>query len=204
MRRFCLAVLVLLVVPGSVIAQSSDWAQAPDQIEVFGGYTYISSDFSLVAPGGVSGWNAAVNFKALRHLGFVADISGFYPSTTSGELGGVASASTSGKSYTFLFGPQVSWQRGRFSPFAQFLIGASHVSPGTYAGTSYNVFQSNNALSTAGGGGLDYSVKRRIALRLQVDWLHTRFSPIGGGDPGANYNQNRNAARISTGVVFKF
>ena len=202
MRRLFLAVLTVFLATGWLMAQSSE---ARDRVEVFGGYTYMNPDFSLVNPtGGVSGWNAAVNFKVRHHVGFVVDVSGFYPSFTYGELGGVASASVTGKTYSFLGGPQVSLQRGRFTPFAQFLMGVSHVSAQSIGGTNYDIFDSNNALTTAAGGGLDYSVKPRIALRGQVDWLYTRFSISGGTSGGVNYAQNRNVARISTGVVFRF
>jgi hypothetical protein len=82
----------------------------------------------------------------------VGDVSGFYPSYTYPPTSG--SVTASGKAYTFLFGPQVSISRGRFTPFARFLIGASHVSSQTFAGTTYNPFKSNNALSLAAGGAL--------------------------------------------------
>ncbi len=186
MSRLAVVGLAVLLLSGLALAQSSD------RIEVFGGYSYLNPDFSLVSPNHVNGWNASVNFKALPRIGFVADFSGFYPSYT---YPGAGTAAT-GSSYTFLFGPQFSLPRGRFTPFARFLAGASHVSSQT--------FTSNNAVSFAAGGGLDYAVTRRIAIRGQVDWLYTRFTPIGGGDPGANYVKNRSAARISTGVVFRF
>jgi len=186
-------VLAALLLSGFAVAQSSS------RVEVFGGYTYMRPDFSLTSPNSAGGWNASANFKARRWLGFAADFSGFYPSYSYPH-----GASVSGKAYTFLFGPQVSLPHGRFSPFARFLIGAAHASPQNINGASYNFFQSNNALSLDAGGGLDYSVARHIALRGQVDWLYARLTPIGGGDPGANYVKNRKVARISTGVVFRF
>ncbi len=53
-------------------------------------------------------------------------------------------------------------------------------------------------------GGVDYFVTGHIAIRGQLDWLHTELTPVGGGDPGVNYNKNRNGARITTGIVFRF
>jgi opacity protein-like surface antigen len=196
LRRLTLVVLGVLLLGGFVVAQSSD------RVEVFGGYTYMTPDFTLVSPHGVNGWNASANFKARQWIGFVADFSGFYPSYTYPQT--VPSVSVSGKAYTFLFGPQVSLPRGRFAPFARFLIGDSHVTPQTVEGTSQNFFRSNNAVSLAAGGGLDYSVTRRVAIRGQADWLYAKLTPLGGGDPGVNYVKNRNVVRISTGVVFRF
>lgn len=194
--RLGLALSAMLLLGSSVMAQS------PDRVEIFGGYSYTRPDFSLVSPNDANGWNASVDLKARRWIGFVADVSGFYPRYTYGQGGSV-----SGETYTFLFGPQASIPLGRFTPFARFLVGFSHVTPQNFSGFSGvggSVFQSNNALSTAAGGGLDYSVAKHIAIRGQVDWLYARFTPIGGGDPGVNYVQNRSVARISTGVVFRF
>lgn len=200
MPRFCFAVLGPAVLSGLflnclVMAQTSDGTQPPDRIEVFGGYAHMNPDFTLVTPNSVNGWNASANFKASPKVGFVADFSGFYPSYTYPGT----SSSVSGTAYTFLFGPQVSIPIRRFSPFGRFLMGFSHVSPQDFA-----VFKSNNALSFAAGGGLDYWVTRRIGIRGQADWLYARLTPIGGGDPGVNYVKNRNVGRISTGVVFRF
>jgi opacity protein-like surface antigen len=204
MRPLSLIGLALLLLSCLVMAQSSDPAQASDRVEVFGGYTYVKPDFSLVNPnGGVSGWNAAVNFKMRPWIGIVADVSGLYPRYTFPELNGSTSVSASGTAYTYMFGPQVSLPQGRIRPFAHFLVGESHVSNENLGnqGSTQN-FQSNNALSFAAGGGVDYSVKPRIAIRGQVDWLYTRFTIA--GVPGSNYTQNRNVARISTGLVFRF
>ena len=198
MPRLALVVLALLLLSGLVTAQSSDRS---DRIEVFGGYSYMSRDFSLISPNGLNGWNASANFKAGRKVGFVADFSGFYPSYTYPP----GSVAVSGKTYTSLFGPQVSILRGRFAPFGRFLIGVTHVTPQDFgAGDTVNFFKSNNALSLGAGGGLDYSVTRRIAIRGQADWLYARLTPIGGGGPGVNYVKNRSTGRISTGVVFRF
>ena len=198
MPRLALVVLALLVFSSLVMAQSSDRS---DRIEVFGGYSYMSRDFSLTSPNGVNGWNASANFKAVRKVGFVADFSGFYPSYTYPP----GSITVRGKTYTSLFGPQVSIPRGRFAPFGRFLIGVTHVAPRDFgSGDTVTFFKANNVLTLGAGGGLDYSVTRRVAIRAQADWLYARLTPIGGGDPGVNYVKNRSTARISTGVVFRF
>ena len=192
--RLPFGVLAVLTFSCCLMAQSSD------RVEVFGGYTYMDPDFSLVTPNGVSGWNASAAFKVRRWIGFDADFSGFNPSYSYGP----GQATVSGKTYTFLFGPQVALPRGRFSPFGRFLMGVSHVTPQDISGTTYPIFRSDNALTVAAGGGLDYSVTRHIAIRGQIDWLYAWLTPIGGGDPGANYVKNRSVVRISPGLVFRF
>lgn len=211
MRRVSFVVLAVLSLACFVVAQSSDGVQVSDRVEVFGGYTYVRPDFSLVnSNGGANGWNAAVNFKMRPWIGVVADISGLYPRYTFPELNGGTSVSASGSAYSFLFGPQVSLPRARFSPFAHFLVGAVHVSNENFGNqSSMQNFESNQALSLAAGGGVDYWLKPRIAIRGEADWFYTRFTiatvvlPAPGG-AGATLSQNRNAARISTGLVFRF
>jgi hypothetical protein len=83
LRPLSLIGLALLLLSCLVMAQSSDPPQASDRVEVFGGYTYVKPDFSLVnRNGGVSGWDAAVNFKMRPWIGIVADVSGLYPRYT--------------------------------------------------------------------------------------------------------------------------
>ncbi len=180
-------------------------AQPSDRIEFFGGYAYLNPDFSLVSPNHVNGWNASADFKVNRWAGIVADVSGFYPRGFYPGCGGCSQGTTeSVNAYTFLFGPQFSLSRGPFRPFAHFLLGDGHVSSTSIDGISEQFFKSNNALCLAAGGGIDYSLTRRIAIRGGADWLYTRLTPIGGGDPGHNYIMNRNGARLSTGIVFRF
>src|SRR5579862_1292266 len=116
-RSLSVAFAVLLLA-GVCVGQSSG------SVEVFGGYSYMSQDFSLTVPNGVSGWNASATFKLARHLGFVADFGGYYPGLT-GE--GCGTCGQTAKIHTFLFGPQVSMTVGRVTPFARFLVGDSHV-----------------------------------------------------------------------------
>lgn len=196
MNRLLIVVLVVIRLGGFLVAQSRD------RIEVFGGYTYMIPDYSLVSPNSASGWNASLAFKPRRWYGVIADISGFYPRYTYPPGG--SNNRVTGDNYNFLFGPQVSLPLGRFAPFARFLIGFTHVTPQAFGGQTSNFFRSNNALNTGAGGGADYRVARHLAIRGQVDWLNARLTPVGGGDPGVNYVRNRNVARISTGLVFRF
>ena len=68
-----------------------------DKVEVFGGYSYLhfhnSPSISL------NGWEASAQYKFTDWLGGVADFDGHY-----GSLHGAGTST-----YTYLFGPQVSW-----------------------------------------------------------------------------------------------
>lgn len=175
-------------------------AQSENRVDVFGGYSYSSQDISLInfaSGSGVSGWNASATFALRSHLGLVADFSGFYPSYNTG-CG--AQCSSSAKIHSFLFGPQVSLGHSKLKPFARFLVGDTNVYT-SVAGSNTYILNSNNALTFGLGGGVDYGLTHRLALRGQVDWLHNGFKASNGE---LTNQEIHNIARISTGVVFHF
>lgn len=186
MARFLFAVFAVLL-------SSFAPAQSSTRFEIFGGYSYLTNDYTLVSRHGLNGWNASVNFKPRSWLGLVADFSGFYPPS---QNFGCPTCNQTGKAYTFLFGPQVSLSLHGFTPFARFLIGDGYASEHLA-----EPLKSNNSFSFAGGGGLDCALSRHFALRGQVDWLHTGIVTT---DNQAQTKQRSNAARISTGIVFRF
>ena len=192
MARFLCAACAVAVLVGICVGQSSD------RLEVFGGYSHVNSDFSLTSPHGLNGWNASATLKAWRYGGVVGDFAGYYPSYS---FGCGTACSQSAKIHTFLFGPQISFTTGRIKPFVRFLIGDTHVSV-SFPGTSISSpFTSNNSLTLGAGGGVDVRLIWRLAIRGQVDWLHTRFQT---SDNQLSSRVVPNVARISTGVVLRF
>jgi hypothetical protein len=68
------------------------------------------------------------------------------------------------------------------------MIGVAHIhNGGTFPGPT------NTSFATALGGGVDYRLIRILALRLQVDYVQTRF-----------YSTTQNNLRLSPGVVLRF
>jgi hypothetical protein len=193
------------------------------EINVFGGGSFINyaprpqSVGSLTAPpsAGLPGWNASVEVKPFPLVGIVGDFSGFYGTETTGigctslafftfPLGcGVAKQPI--RLHTFLAGPQVSFRLGKFTPFAQLLIGGGYV---TIAGPSGPTSASgavgvpgDGAFAAALGGGVDYRLIPRMALRLQADAVKTTFSSL----PFVSYVSARAGQvnfRASIGLVF--
>jgi len=192
MPRFVFPVIGLLLLAALSAAQSSD------RVELFAGYSHVNSDFSLTSPHGLTGWNASANLKLIRHLGLFTDLSGFYPGYSVGCVG----CSQSAKIHLYMFGPQASITLGRVTPFARFLFGDSHVD--FHSGPAlpgFQYFTSNDSFTYGAGGGLDFRLARRIALRAQADWLRTRFQTE---DDQLSYRLIPNVARVSTGIVFRF
>lgn len=190
-RRLWVALAVLVL--GGFAFNSSAVAQSSDHVEIFGGYSYLSKDFSLASPNGVSGWDASATFKMQRYFGVVADFSGFRPSYTFGVC--PACVSSRSTAYTFLFGPQISIPLHRITPFGRFLLGDAHLSPSD----SGVVFNSNTSFTVAAGGGFDFSLTRHFALRGQADWLRVGFT-----SRDDQIHNPHNVARAATGLVFRF
>jgi hypothetical protein len=166
---------------------------------------------------GLSGWNAAVAVNMNRWFSFATDFSGYYSgsaaSTTTTETftpcsgcgtqtNTVVSTVASPKVHNFLFGPQFSYPKGKVRPFAHFLVGGEHVdftrsvSISSSSGiVTLPPLQSGHVSVTgfamALGGGVDYSIKRRLSWRLQADYLTSQ----------ADLAQNH--VRVSTGLVWR-
>lgn len=191
MPRFMFAVLAVLWFCSFALAQSKT------SFEVFGGYSYINGDFTGVtheaSPGiTLQGWNASVDVKSGRWFGLVADFAGYYPSH---DFGGTFTSSA--KAHTFLFGPQVSLPVKRIKPFAHFLLGDTYV----VGSQTFLSKSSDNSFTYAFGGGVDFAVTGRIALRAQFDSLHNNFTSY---DNQVQSLIDHRVMRISTGVVFGF
>jgi hypothetical protein len=89
-------------------------------------------------------------------------------------------------------GPQLRFP-GPISPFAHFLVGVAHESIGTSA-NALTSGPTQNAFSSAVGGGLDLKVLPFISLRpIQIDYLLTHFN-----------SSTQNQFRYSAGVVVRF
>lgn len=170
-------ILVLLALTMS----SGAWAQIPTKGNVFFGYSYDRTPVVTNDTINSNGWDFSLEGKVAPWIGLVADIDGHYGSGTfSGIHADVAS-------HNVLFGPRVSVQLERFRPFAEFLVGAGHIS------RSNGISDSDTSFVNAVGGGLDYRVAGPIAIRGQLDWINTRF-----------YGNGQNGVRFSTGIAVHF
>lgn len=105
--------------------------------------------------------------------------------------------------YNFLFGPQFSYPGRKFSPFAHFLIGGEHSdvtrseSLTSSSGLGTGISALANPLAESGivfamalGGGVDYSITRNLAWRIQSDSL-------------TNQGTGQNHVRVSTGLAWR-
>ena len=170
-------------------------------VEFFGGFSFLQTTGTNYEHVSVDGWNAAgsANF---RSWGVVADVSNHYGASTSN----FTPIGNKGHGTMYLFGPQYSFRLiPRVTPFVHALFGGvqgARVKAGPLgpdgscpsplcSGTS---IIPETAFAVAFGGGLDVKVLNHMWIRLiQADYIRQNFSD------GA-----MNSPRISAGIVFRF
>jgi opacity protein-like surface antigen len=179
---FFLTAMVLVCSPSSR-GQSMPNAEASANYSFVRGYgDHDGGSFNM------SGGSASIAFNFKPWIGLVQD-DGTYFFTGPGS-------GLHAQMYTYLLGPRFSRRRpgGRFTPFAQVLLGGSHI---TAKETGVKVGET--AFAVAAGGGLDAAISRHFSVRVaQVEYLRTRFDSETGG------SASQNNFRFSAGLVVRF
>jgi hypothetical protein len=83
-------------------------------------------------------------------------------------------------------GPKISLGRRRLEPWVHVLGGGAHVVPQT-------AFGGKNGFEVTAGAGVDYGLNPRVSLRLEGDYLGTRF-----------FSQWQNSGQGIAAIVFHF
>lgn len=166
---------------------SSAVAQVPTSGNVFFGYSYYNADLPPSGRSNLNGWTASLEGRVFPHVGLVADFTQTFGSTNVAlscpEI--CSSVTVNTREYNMLFGPRVSFSVGKLRPFAEALFGVGHVGA--------NDAGSNTSFATGLGGGVDYRIFHPIALRLEGDYVQTRF-----------FSTTQNNVRLTTGIAFHF
>jgi opacity protein-like surface antigen len=172
-------------------------AEDPPKFEVFGGVSWLHIDNIKVA--GIKqnymGWDTEAQYNFNKILGVTADISGNY--------GRLLPDTPTRHSYSFVFGPTLSYRAQHSTIFAHTLFGANteNILMSAVLGSS----DSDTAFAMAWGGGIDLKVNDTFAVRLgQLDWLYTRHNfsfVLVNGKPLADHQNN---IRYAGGVVINF
>ncbi|HKV77942.1 MAG TPA: outer membrane beta-barrel protein [Candidatus Sulfotelmatobacter sp.] len=171
-------------------------AQIPTSGNIFVGYSLENTNWaglnSNLSRPNLNGWEASLEGKLFPHVGIVTDFASHYGSQSFTEapppVPGSARVNVTGHEWEALFGPRLSIPVGNFTPFAEAMIGVAHVHNGGDFPSS-----ANTSFATAIGGGLDYRLIKGLAVRLEANYLQTRF-----------YSTTQDNLRLSTGVVVRF
>ena len=169
--------LAALFLAGSSLLVPRAPAQEPQprRYSLSAGYAYLRTD-SSAGPLFLHGISFSFSRNVNNWLAVVGDGGGYH--LEGFRLG------------TVLSGPRFTARaRQRTSLFAQALLGGAHANAGGRGFPAYH-----NSVAWAFGGGLDYGLNSRVALRLaQIDYLQTRL-----GD-AVQHN-----LRAGAGLVFHF
>ena len=190
--------LLALAAANGAYAQGIEGVRpARAQAEIFGGYSYLESNTAANnEPIHLNGASAAVGFYVRSWLGLVGD-AGVY------HQGNVAASGFSLTVSTFQAGPRLRWRNHTpLTPFGQLLLGAGHAGGTLYTrslGPGLPALGTNNSFVLTGGGGVDWKLNRRAAIRLvQAEYLYSQFL---NGSGNGNRQDN---LRLSAGIVFSF
>ncbi len=201
-----LAVVMLIGIARPVKAQD----ETPKS-EIYLGYDYTRfriSNSCCGADGGFTGFNfngglAQATYNVTNNIGFVGEFAGtFTPSNANNTIIGGGGGTPSITLFTYLFGPRLTIVRGgRWTPFVHVLMGGAHSSVNLATGSG-----GQNGFSMAVGGGADFGLSKRLAIRGEGDYFMTRLKDCQLGDAAAcsTITNVQNNFRISGGIVFRF
>ena len=176
----------------ALIALMSACALAQDpapKVQVFGGYSFVHVDNGGLSPNTLyaalrepnnpfdvasnfNGWNAEGQYNFTRMIGVVADVGGRYGTPIISSRFATLSGLPKSTAYSFLVGPVFSFRsKSKLTPFVHVLFGFDRTSlNATTISGLVNPLSSTATTDTdatvALGGGLDYRLFRRFALRL--------------------------------------
>jgi hypothetical protein len=183
MRKWAILGAVLLVVSGPALAQGPKRpVPTVPVVEVFGGYAFARFDTGGATTNG-QGVMGSFAWNAKSWVQIVAD-SSYNTGTTNGVKNTL---------YGNHFGPRFFYRthsRLGLSPFAEFLVGGSHINLTAGGGLQ----ASDNGFSWKGGGGLDLNLSPHFAVRLfDADYYRTPF-----------FGAHQNSIWMTSGLVIRF
>lgn len=180
MRRLLLrfSIASWLLLPPLLLTRAVVWAQAAPAV--------LGGDHTIWA--GAEYSNFKPDFgppQRLSGIGTYVDLNWSSRWSAEGEMRFLRFGGFNGEAEdSYLAGPKISlFRRGRFKPYAKFLVGAGVIDfPYKIGNGSYFAF--------APGGGIDYRVTRRIALRAEYEYQFWPSAPGIVGEPSNGLRPN--------------
>jgi outer membrane immunogenic protein len=185
MKSLATGLLIVLTL-GAVSARAQATATASQlSVDVAGGFTVIHANEGPGVCGCffMNGGSGEFSVRNSHNISFVTNFG--YTSQTN-----INNDDRNLALMTVLEGVRYSRDHGgRVIPFGEALVGIAHTS------TNYKIDSSTVRAGMMTGGGIDFRVSNRFALRLpQVDYL---FTTVPNGQ-----NNFQNQLRLSAGIVF--
>jgi len=162
------------------------------------GHLEVAITYNAIRPGAPSGdrfWlqggSVQLEGKFFHGLGAVADVTGQHTANMHGSGVGLDLV-------TATFGPRYTWQPAhrRYAFFGQALAGEANGFNSIFP-NSAGADNSANGMALKVGGGINYALLRRLAVRaVEVDWLRTQL-------PNSTTNV-QNSLQLGAGLVYLF
>ena len=181
------------------------------RFELFAGGSYAEAGlFNAGHWAGLPGWDASLALNATSWLGFLAEGGEYFgTSKIPGAVpapfpSGQTFCNTSGctfdvktREYNVLFGAQFARRKyERWTPFGELMFGHGGTR-GKAVAQGQTFTEVGSGLALLAGGGADFKVNQRFALRFKADYLQTRTSfPLLGKQKQDNF-------RVSVGIVIR-
>jgi hypothetical protein len=159
---------ITLLLPSLSFHGSSLWCQEVPKVEVFGGYSYLNADTNNQASPSrqsANGWEASVSGNFNRWFALEGDFSGYYKSGI--DVPALGGGTASLDDFGFGAGPRVNVH----PVFFHALAGVSH-----FTGSASGFSRSQNSFAGAFGGGVQWKLGPRWAVRASADYLLTRHN----------------------------
>jgi opacity protein-like surface antigen len=163
---------------------------------VFAGYGYTSLNQVNGSRHGLQGVNLSVTRDWGKYFGITAD-GAFYPAAVASGNPCPTSASCNPTVDAVLFGPEFHGNvYERLDVFVHVLLGGEH--------TGGEQQTPSISFAAGAGGGMDYKLSQRFALRASGDDIASSFSFI-GNTPALKYSPHmRRNSRAAFGLVYRF
>ena len=168
-----------------------DGAESPElpKLEVAVLYNSLLTNVVRANRFWMQGGSAELGANLIHGFGFAAEVTG----THTGSIG------TSGVPLSLVSvtcGPRYRWHAGpRSSVYGEAMIGEADGFDSLFPATSGSL-TSSNSLAVQVGGGADFHLSKRFALRIDAAWMRTQL-------PNATDNV-QNTLRLSGGIAIRF
>lgn len=193
MDAFCIATIVTVTGVSAFAQGSRNSRDEATRFDVSAGYQYVDAN---APPGsgcpcfGNQGGYASAGIRFNDWLGADVKFSGTHAK-------GISSLGQDLTLTTYMAGPKVHYRMGRLVPFGVVLLGRAHGSD-SYFPTSTGFTTTASSFAYSFGGGLDFNITPRFAVRaVQAEYLHTGF-------PNGTSDNSQHHLSIGVGMVVKF
>ncbi len=142
----------LLVAAPALRGQATPTATQSSHIQAGAGVMFLDNDYTPKKAGGVSAW-ADYDFLRFFHteVGAEAEL----------HFGGIITPDDIGEN-SYLIGPRFAYRKNKFNVYGKIMFGRATITNQLFnTSSSFNIY--------AFGGGVDYHVKRKINIRLDLE-----------------------------------